>query len=161
MKLVRGYGAWSCGQVSPAPLLTFSGYFPGIPEPGQAVKPPKWLVDTGGLGRYQAPRRASMELAIRVPEARVVHEHKEQLIRAALGSLREGQALDERETLELAEWVAWYDRVGADVTDIKNLAGAIEIELAIRRGQKGVATKGHAVSESPDPAEKKRAYRDG
>jgi hypothetical protein len=62
---------------------------------------------------------------------------KMRLMGEALDALRGANAIDERETVTLdpAYWVPWYDSVVTTAVDIKILAGAMEIELAIRRGQ--------------------------
>jgi len=60
-------------------------------------------------------------------------------IAEALDLLRGAHAIDERETLGAEEWVAWYDATIPAVVDIKDLAGAMEIELGIRRGERLLA----------------------
>lgn len=64
---------------------------------------------------------------------------KARLITDALDSLRGADAIDERETLDAETWVAWYDATLPQVRDIKILAGAMDIELAKRRGAQVVA----------------------
>jgi hypothetical protein len=61
---------------------------------------------------------------------------KANLIHNALETLRAAQRLDERDDLTAAIWMAWYDATIPDVRDIKILAGAMEIELARRRGER-------------------------
>lgn len=58
------------------------------------------------------------------------------LIHDALETLRAAQRLDERDDLDTASFLDWYDRTLPDVRDIKMLAGAMEIELARRRGER-------------------------
>lgn len=60
---------------------------------------------------------------------------KATLIREALETLRAARHIDERDDLNAASFVEWYDRTIPDVQDIKMLAGAMEIELARRRGE--------------------------
>jgi len=64
---------------------------------------------------------------------------KAQLITEALRALRAAQQLNERDSLDLASWVAWYDATIPQVRDIKILAGAMEIELHRRRGEQILA----------------------
>lgn len=61
---------------------------------------------------------------------------KATLIQEALATLRAAHAIDERDELDAASWLEWYDRTLPDVRDIKMLAGAMEIELGKRRGQR-------------------------
>lgn len=61
---------------------------------------------------------------------------KAALIQEALQSLRTAQRIDERDELDAASFLEWYDRTIPDVRDIKILAGAMEIELARRRGER-------------------------
>lgn len=62
--------------------------------------------------------------------------HKAHLIQQALEKLRASNQVDERDDLTAASFLEWYDRTIPDVRDIKLLAGAMEIELARRRGEK-------------------------
>lgn len=64
---------------------------------------------------------------------------KADLIQQALQTLREARGLDERDDLTAATWVAWYEATIPDVTDLKLLAGAMEVELVLRRGQRIIA----------------------
>jgi hypothetical protein len=72
-------------------------------------------------------------------EAQPVHEgtayQKAHLIQAALQTLQAAHQIDERDDLDAASFLDWYDRTIPDVHDIKILAGAMEIELARRRGE--------------------------
>ncbi len=61
---------------------------------------------------------------------------KARLIEDALQTLRASHQIDERDDLSAASFLEWYDRTIPDVRDIKILAGAMEIELARRRGEK-------------------------
>jgi len=58
------------------------------------------------------------------------------LIQGALQTLRDAQRIDERDDLNAASFLEWYDRTLPDVRDIKILAGAMEIELGRRRGER-------------------------
>jgi hypothetical protein len=58
------------------------------------------------------------------------------LIRGALQALRGADALDEREELDAGSFLPWYDSTLPNVRDIKVLAGAMEIELGRRRGER-------------------------
>ena len=60
---------------------------------------------------------------------------KAHLIQDALRTLQAAHHLDERDDLDAASFLEWYDRTIPDVRDIKILAGAMEIELARRRGE--------------------------
>jgi hypothetical protein len=61
---------------------------------------------------------------------------KTALVREALHALRSANAIDEREgDLDPAGLVAWYDLTIPAVTDIKAIAGAMDIELSRRRGE--------------------------
>lgn len=60
---------------------------------------------------------------------------KQRLIAEALETLRAAHALDERDDLNPATWVAWYDATIPQVRDIKILAGAMEVEMHRRRGE--------------------------
>jgi hypothetical protein len=71
-----------------------------------------------------------------LPMHQSVAFQKANLIREALDTLRAGNALDERDDLDAANFLEWYDRTIPDVHDIKMLAGAMEIELAKRRGER-------------------------
>jgi hypothetical protein len=72
--------------------------------------------------------------------ARTVNaDEKATLISQALDTLRAANALDERDDLDRANWLAWYDATIPQVTDIKILAGAMEIELHRRRGEQILA----------------------
>jgi hypothetical protein len=64
------------------------------------------------------------------------HDAKRNLIETALGQLIEARAIDERESLEIDKWTAWYDATIPMVTDIKIIAGAMEVELEKRRGMR-------------------------
>jgi hypothetical protein len=66
---------------------------------------------------------------------------KARLITEALDTLRGANAIDERETLDATSWVAWYDATVPRVTDIEVLAGAMKVELSIRRGER-IAAEG-------------------
>jgi hypothetical protein len=61
---------------------------------------------------------------------------KARLISEALDTLRTAQQLDERESLDRASWVVWYDATIPQVRDLRILAGAMEIELHRRRGER-------------------------
>jgi hypothetical protein len=61
---------------------------------------------------------------------------KAALIQAALQTLQAAHALDERtDNLNPASLVEWYDKTIPHVKDIKVLAGAMDVELAKRRGK--------------------------
>jgi hypothetical protein len=60
---------------------------------------------------------------------------KAELILQALEMLRAANAIDERDDLDAASWVTWFDRTMPNVTDVKILAGAMEIEMMRRRGE--------------------------
>jgi len=60
---------------------------------------------------------------------------KARLITEALDTLGRAVDLDERDSLDPASWVAWYDATIPNVRDIKILVGAMEIELCRRRGE--------------------------
>jgi hypothetical protein len=64
-------------------------------------------------------------------KARLIHEAHE--------SLRAANLLDERNDLDEASWGDWYDHTIPEVRDIKILAGAMEVEMARRRGEKILA----------------------
>ena len=66
---------------------------------------------------------------------------KAQLLQDALQTLQAAHGLDERDDLDAANFLEWYDRTIPDVRDIKILAGAMEIEMARRRGER-VALEG-------------------
>jgi hypothetical protein len=66
-------------------------------------------------------------------------EAKRELIETALDAVQRAQALDERETLTVDTWTAWYDATIPRVKEIRIIAGAMEVELAMRRGQQLVA----------------------
>lgn len=59
---------------------------------------------------------------------------KAALIREALETLRAAHHIDERDDLDAGSFLEWYDRTIPNVRDIKILAGAMEVELAKRRG---------------------------
>ena len=71
-----------------------------------------------------------------VPESDPAAYRKAALIQTALQTLRAAHRIDERDDLNAASFVEWYDRTIPDVRDIKMLAGAMEIELAKRRGER-------------------------
>jgi hypothetical protein len=60
---------------------------------------------------------------------------KAALIQQALHTLQTAQQIDERDDLDAASFLDWYNRTIPDVQDIKILAGAMEIELSRRRGE--------------------------
>jgi hypothetical protein len=60
-------------------------------------------------------------------KARLIHEAHE--------SLRAADLIDERDDLNEASWTDWYDHTIPEVRDIKIVAGAMEVELARRRGE--------------------------
>jgi len=62
-------------------------------------------------------------------------DDKRRLIQSAHDDLVGPHLIDERETLADADALAWYDAVLPQATDIKLIAGALEIELSIRRGK--------------------------
>jgi len=62
------------------------------------------------------------------------HDQKRLLIETALSKLQDAQDLDERHSLK--DWIAWYDATIPLVTEIKVIAGAMEVELAKRRGMR-------------------------
>ena len=64
---------------------------------------------------------------------------KEQLIREAHEKLKAANRIDERDDLDGASFVEWYDRTIPEVKDIKILAGAMEIEMMRRRGEQVIA----------------------
>jgi hypothetical protein len=64
----------------------------------------------------------------------VTHEQKRILIEESLEKLQDAHTLDERQTLTVEKWTAWYDATIPLVTDIKIIAGAMEVEMAKRRG---------------------------
>jgi len=72
------------------------------------------------------------------PQANIADE-KATLVASALNALKAANALDERDDLDAASWVAWYDATIPQVRDIKILAGAMEIELHRRRGEQILA----------------------
>ena len=61
---------------------------------------------------------------------------KAHLIQEALQTLQTAHQIDERDDLTAASFLEWYDCTIPDVRDIKILAGAMEIELARRRGER-------------------------
>jgi hypothetical protein len=64
------------------------------------------------------------------------HDAKRNLIETALGKLQEAREIDETESLEVDKWIAWYDATIPLCTDIKIIAGAMEVELSKRRGMR-------------------------
>jgi hypothetical protein len=66
-------------------------------------------------------------------------DEKAALINQALDTLRAADALDERDDLDRANWLAWYDATIPRVRNIKVLAGAMEVELHRRRGEQILA----------------------
>jgi hypothetical protein len=65
------------------------------------------------------------------------HDAKRNRIETALGKLLEAREIDERESLlEIEKWIAWYDATIPLVTDIRIIAGAMEVELSKRRGMR-------------------------
>jgi hypothetical protein len=64
------------------------------------------------------------------------HDQKRILIETALSKLQDARDLDERHSLQVEKWTAWYDATIPLVTDIKVIAGAMEVELAKRRGMR-------------------------
>src|SRR5262245_31358441 len=61
-------------------------------------------------------------------KARLIYEARESLVAADL--------IDERDDLDEANFIDWYDRTIPEVRDIEILAGAMKVELARRRGEK-------------------------
>jgi hypothetical protein len=84
---------------------------------------------------------------------------KADLIKAGRDQLVAAQSIDERDSLSDQEARAWYDAVIPNVTDIKVIAGALEIELAKRRGQ-AVLAEGERPGQPPKDAEIKVPHRD-
>jgi len=66
-------------------------------------------------------------------------DEKAALIHTAWNAMQAATRRDEREQLndaDVATWCAWYDATTPQVHDIKILAGAMEIELLRRRGER-------------------------
>jgi len=66
---------------------------------------------------------------------------KARLITEALAILRTAHGMDERESLALTSWLAWYDATIPQVHDIKILVGAMEIEMCRRRGEQHLSRR--------------------
>lgn len=60
-------------------------------------------------------------------------ERKRELIAASLAQLRSAEQIDERQG-QVDDWLGWYDETIGDCTQIEILAGAMRVELALRRG---------------------------
>jgi hypothetical protein len=69
-------------------------------------------------------------------ENNTVAYEKARLIHEAHQSLLAAHGIDERVDLNEASFIEWYDRTIPEVRDIKILAGAMEVELARRRGER-------------------------
>ncbi len=63
---------------------------------------------------------------------------KRGLIAASLARLREANQIDERED-RVDDWVRWYDETIGDCNQIEIVAGAMRVELALRRGERIIA----------------------
>jgi hypothetical protein len=64
---------------------------------------------------------------------------KARLIHETIETLRAAHRIDERDDLDEASFRDWYDRTIPEVREIKILAGAMEVELARRRGERIIA----------------------
>jgi hypothetical protein len=64
------------------------------------------------------------------------HDAKRNLIETALSKLQDARDIDERDSLKVENWIDWYDRTIPLVTEIKIIAGAMEVELSKRRGMR-------------------------
>jgi hypothetical protein len=68
-----------------------------------------------------------------------IHDQTRNRIEAALSKLQDARDLEERDSLHVEKWVAWYDSTLPLVTAIKTISDVLDIILSKLRGELVVA----------------------
>jgi hypothetical protein len=91
----------------------------------------------------RAAARCRNSASLRSPTTRTpgppIHDQTRNRIEAALSKLQDARDVDERDSLHVEKWVAWYDSTLPLVTDVKTISGVLDIILSKLRGEPVVA----------------------